>query len=367
VRILHLIYDHTRNPWVGGGGAMRVFEIYRRLAKRHSVTVICGKYPGARDYMEDDLSFRFIGTDKKNYILSTLSYAFQSAKLLKSIYLEFDVIVEDFAPWNPLFSFTLPSRPVILQVQNYLGFELINKYGVFGLPFWFMEKYYPRKFKYFVVLVDSLIQRYGIRGNIRTISQGFDRSYLVTPAVEGEDIIFIGRIDIHQKGLDTLAKAMRMVKTKFVVVGTGKDRDRFLRMCSGITNLAMPGFVGGHYKIGILMHAKCLVLPSRYEGQGIVVLEAAALGKPVIVSDIPELRYAVDAGFGLSFKTGNAEDLAEKIKFLLNNEPSRKKMGQRAREYAKNYTWDKIAEDYEKYLIEIKDTLINEDTYTEQA
>ena len=125
---------------------MRVLEIYRRLAKRHRITVICGKYPGARDYMEDDLSFRFIGSDKKNYILSTLSYAFQSAKLLKSIYLEFDVVIEDFAPWNPLFSFNLPSRPVVLQVQNYLGVEIIKKYGVFGLPFWFIEKYYPRYF-----------------------------------------------------------------------------------------------------------------------------------------------------------------------------------------------------------------------------
>ncbi|NTU41942.1 MAG: glycosyltransferase family 1 protein, partial [Nitrospirales bacterium] len=53
MRIVHCIYDHIRNPWVGGGGAVRMFEIYRRLSQRHRITVICGKYPGARDYQEE--------------------------------------------------------------------------------------------------------------------------------------------------------------------------------------------------------------------------------------------------------------------------------------------------------------------------
>ncbi len=353
VRILHLIYDHIRNPWVGGGGAMRVSEIYRRLAKRHQITVICGKYPGARDYVENDLSFRFIGTDKKNYVLSTLSYAFHSAILLKSICQEFDIIVEDFAPWNPLFSFRLGREPVVLQLQNYLGIEIIKKYGLAGIPFWLAEKYYPRKFEHFIVMVNSLIQRYKLRGNIGIISNGVNSKFLSAPIIEGESILFIGRIDIHQKGLDTLAEAMAMTRDKFVVAGDGKDKDRFAKMCSGIVNMEMPGFVEGDKKMEIFMHSKCLVIPSRYEGQGIVVLEAAACGKPVVVSDIPELRYAVDAGFGLSFKTGNAEDLAEKIRFLSSNTSLRREMGQKAREYAKNFTWDKIAEEYEKYLIKI--------------
>ncbi len=90
-----------------------------------------------------------------------------------------------------------------------------------------------------------------------------------------------------------------------------------------------------------------------FEGWGIVVLEAAACGKPVIVSDIPELQYAVDAGFGISFKTGDAKDLASKIRFLLENEQLRIEMGQKAREYANDYTWDKISLDYEQFLFKV--------------
>jgi len=96
-----------------------------------------------------------------------------------------------------------------------------------------------------------------------------------------------------------------------------------------------------------------MVVPSRYEGQPLTVIEAAACGKPVIVSDIPELSYTVDAGFGVSFRSGEAGELAEKMYLLLNNPSLRQEMGRKAREYARQFTWDRIAEEYEKYLLGI--------------
>jgi glycosyltransferase involved in cell wall biosynthesis len=118
----------------------------------------------------------------------------------------------------------------------------------------------------------------------------------------------------------------------------------------GLANVEFAGFIPEERKIALLREDCILVLPSRFEGWGIVVLEAAACGKPVIVSDIPELNYAVDAGFGISFRRGDAPDLAEKMAFLLGNERARKEMGLKAREYAGKFTWDRIAEEYERYL-----------------
>jgi len=82
MKILHLIYDHINNPWVGGGGAVRVYEIYKRLADRHYITIVCGKYPEAKDYEEGNLRFHFVGTSKNNYVLSTFSYAVKAAQFL---------------------------------------------------------------------------------------------------------------------------------------------------------------------------------------------------------------------------------------------------------------------------------------------
>jgi glycosyltransferase involved in cell wall biosynthesis len=116
-------------------------------------------------------------------------------------------------------------------------------------------------------------------------------------------------------------------------------------------NIEWVGAVRGNEKTGFLGNAQFLVVPSRFEGQGIVVLEEAACGKAVIVSDIPELSYAVDAGFGISFKTGEAGDLAEKMKLLVGNEALRKGMGQRGIEFARRFTWDIITEEYELFLL----------------
>ncbi len=354
MNILHLIYDHINNPWVGGGGAVRAHEIYRRIAGRHQVTLVCGKYPGAADYREDSLDFRFMGTGSNNYFLSTFCYAARAARFLNKEAGSADVIVEDFAPWNPVFSFMYKKRKaVILQIQSHLGAEILKKYLLPGIPFYLVEKFYPERFENFIFVSPAVSRKNSSHSTV--ISNGIDES-LLTLEIRGENYIgYLGRLDIHTKGLDTLVKASSSLGVPLRIAGEGKDRVAFLATIKKSNNIQWVGAVKGESKNAFLEGMEFLVLPSRFEGQGIVLLEAAASGKPVIVSDIPGLRYAVDAGFGITFKTGDAGDLAQKIKFLLENNQLRKEMGQKAREYAKNFTWDKIALDYERYLLKITD------------
>ncbi|MBF0506640.1 MAG: glycosyltransferase family 4 protein [Nitrospirae bacterium] len=353
MKILHFIYDHINNPWVGGGGAVRVNEIYKRLyQKGHYITIFSGKYPQAVDYSEGNMHFKFIG-NPRSYMASTFSYAYEGYKQAKTLCRNYDVIIEDFAPWNPLFTYTLKNVPTILQLQNYLGKEILKKYSLTGFPFWLVEKFYPGSFKNFIIMVDCLAERYGITGNIKIISNGIENDYLDTATNDGAYILYLGRIDMHQKGLDTLVRAASLLPHKFSIAGQGVDSEKLHKIASGMDNIEFAGFISGHKKLDKISHSIALVVPSRYEGQGIVVLEAAACGKPVIVSDIPELQYAVDAGFGISFKTGDPDDLALKTRLLLANDLLRKEMGRKARDYAKNYTWDRIALDYEQFLLKV--------------
>lgn len=352
MRIIHFIYDHMNNPWVGGGGAVRAFEIYRRLAKTHHITIVCGKYPGATDYDDGNISFKFVGTKKKNYVLSTFSYAFEAIKFLRMHKDDADIVLEDFAPYNPLFSKFVADKPVVLQIHHKEGMNLFNRYFIFGIPFMLMESLYPRLYSKVISVSEESRKKFSI-DNAIIIPNGTDQKLFETTPSEADYIAYLGRLQIHNKGLDTLAQAMSYINIKLVIAGRGKDEGK-LRALIGKLNtskyIELIGYLSDDEKIKFVANAKIIILPSRYEGQGIVVLEAAACGKPVIVSDIPELRYAVDAGFGISFRTGDSNDLTEKVNFLLNDESKRKEMGEKAREYAKNFTWDKIAEEYEQFL-----------------
>ncbi|MBI5194861.1 MAG: glycosyltransferase family 4 protein [Nitrospirae bacterium] len=356
MKILHLIYDHINNPWVGGGGAVRVYELYKRLSERHHITVVCGKYPGATDYSERNLDFHFVGTHKNNYVLSTFCYAAKASQFLLSNSKSYDVIVEDFAPYNPLFSTLMTKTPHAVQVHHKEGINLFKKYFIFGLPFMTVEKFYPGLFKNSICVSEASRDKFGLPGAV-IISNGINEKLFDEPGFHEEDYIsYMGRLHIHNKGLDTLIKAIQMINERLVIGGAGKDKNKLFSLVrkSGLDKkVQFKGYLNDDQKRDFIGRSKFFVLPSRYEGQGIVILEAAACGKPVIISSIPELKYAVDAGFGISFKTGDADDLAGKINFLLENDTLRKALGQKAGEYAKKYLWDNIARDYERFLIKV--------------
>lgn len=353
MKILHLIYDHINNPWVGGGGAVRCYEINRRLAKNgHDITVVSGKYPEARDYEAEGLKFKFLG-NSRNYVISVFSYAYEAIKFLKKYAKEFDIVVEDFAPWNPLFS-KFFHKKTILQIYHKEGINILKKYFLAGLPFYLIEKFYPQKFNKIITISEETKCKFDL--NAKIIPCGIAEVLINTENKIGDYLGFIGRIDIYNKGLDLLLKAIKNLELKVLIAGKGKDVSKLKQMIKNLnlTNkVNYIGYLSESEKISFISNAKFILMPSRFEGQGIVALETAALGKPLIVSDIPELRYVTDNGFGISFRSEDVESLKQAINYLLNNEKLIEEMGNRGRQYAAQFTWDKITEESESYLVNV--------------
>lgn len=353
MKILHFIYDHTGNPWVGGGGAVRAHEIYKRLAPRHDITVVTGRYPGAKDYEEGNLKFHFVGTGSNNYILSTFCYAFKAASFLRKHRDEADIVVEDFAPYNPLFSF-VRRKDAVVQVHQKEGLHLLRRYWLPGVLFFLVERFYPRLFLGSVAVSELSKERFALHG-AAVIPNGFDPALLEQTVGDRGYMLFLGRLHVNQKGLDTLAEALSALtpKTKLVIAGGGKDEEKtkalFWKLAAKGA-VSMAGYVKGKEKADLLANCSFMVMPSRYEGQPLTAVEAAACGKPLVVSDIAELSFAAQEGFGLSFRTGDARDLAEKIKTLAGDASLREKMGARARSFARSRTWDRVAGQYEEFL-----------------
>jgi len=140
-----------------------------------------------------------------------------------------------------------------------------------------------------------------------------------------------------------------------LLILAGYQFDAFDKLVSKLSpavkaRVSYAGFVTGEEKIRLLSHTEVFVLPSRHESSPISILEAAACGKPVLVSDIPELAFVTEEGFGVSFRSGSAVDLANKLCGLLGDEPLRRRLGQAGKIYARNFSWDAIAPQFENAL-----------------
>ncbi len=351
MRILHFIYDHPKNPWVGGGGAIRVEALARLMARKgHHVQLFSGSFPGCAATREKNLVWDFVGT-AHGYVASTLTFAWSGARLARLQATGFDLIIEDFAPWNPLFTYRLRTLPAVVQVQNYFGRGILKKHSVLGWPFYTFEARYPKRFSHAIVINEALNRRFGIKGEV--ISMGIDRELLRTPEADGGYIAFLGRLDTYQKGLDILLDAAGRARLPVRVAGDGPGRESLMKQLAELPQVEWVGWLEGQAKVDHLRNATFVVVPSRFEGQNMVAIEAAALGKAVLVSDIEELRYVVDGGFGLCFRRGCADDLAAKMLALWEQEPLRRRLASNGRRSVENLTWPRLADRFEAFCMAV--------------
>lgn len=124
--------------------------------------------------------------------------------------------------------------------------------------------------------------------------------HVVYPENEAFHFLYIGRI-MKEKGIDELFGAMRRLYAEFgakvVLDIVGFFDDEYYK--EQVERLAAEGVAVFHgFKTEPRPYyaaADCVALPSYHEGMSNVLLEAAATGRPVITSDIPGCREAVDA------------------------------------------------------------------------
>lgn len=166
-------------------------------------------------------------------------------------------------------------------------------------------------------------------------------------------VLFLSRIN-WKKGLDRLVKAWALVPDMQLVIA-GNDEENYRAEIEGLAQTAgvaerihFVGPVHGNDKRLLYRHAELFVLPSYSENFGIVVLEAMAMGCPVLVT--PEVGLAAvvaEVGCG-RVVDGETGALAATINSLLSDRDLRKAMGSRGRETARNrFLWGSVVRQME--------------------
>jgi glycosyltransferase involved in cell wall biosynthesis len=147
-----------------------------------------------------------------------------------------------------------------------------------------------------------------------------------------------------RKDLDTLVAAMASCPDVDLVHcgAVGWKVDRVVARASAAHNCRLLGYVDEGTLAGLYDGAVCAVFASLYEGFHLAPLDAASLGCPVVLSDIPVHRE-VFGDAALYFRVGDADGLADLIRMVATDARLREEYGRHGRERAGLFSWDATA------------------------
>lgn len=199
-----------------------------------------------------------------------------------------------------------------------------------------LKKYYEEKYKCEVIYIPNGVDIQTVEDTSAIKKIGLSRD---------EYLLFVGRI-VPTKGCETLIKAFQKIKTdkKLIFAGGSSYSDEYFENLQNRNNrkIIFLGYRYGNELAQLYSHAYCCIVPSEIEGLALTLLEAMSYGMCVIYSDIPE-NYEAAHGVGIQFRKKDSDDLADKIKFALDNPSYCKEIGLKARERVQQeYNWDAI-------------------------
>jgi glycosyltransferase involved in cell wall biosynthesis len=159
-----------------------------------------------------------------------------------------------------------------------------------------------------------------------------------------------------EKDLPTLIRAFSVVRkerpAKLAILGEGSERAKLEALVKELGlegDVWMPGFVDNPFKF--MKRATVFALSSKFEGFGMVIAEALAVGTPVVSTDCPSGPAEILGGgkWGKLVPVGDHEKLAEAILETIENPPDREKLKERGRDFS----LDRIGQQYLQLITEL--------------
>lgn len=164
----------------------------------------------------------------------------------------------------------------------------------------------------------------GLRGEVTVLAGEYDGPLSVDHSYAPEPLVVFAGRHIPEKRVPAIVPAIARARVdlpelRAVILGDGPDRPRVLQLIreTGLDGaVEAPGFVAGERVDELLGRALCMLLPSRREGYGLVVIEAAARGTPSVVvaaADNAAVELIDDGINGVVAPSASPEDLSAAI------------------------------------------------------
>jgi glycosyltransferase involved in cell wall biosynthesis len=358
MRILVLNWQDITHP-LSGGAEVHLHNIFSRIARRgHEVTLFCSSYPGAqREQVLDGIRIIRAGGRQLFNFRVPLAYFLRFRRE------RYDVVVDDLNK-IPFFTPLYVREPLVGIVHHLFGRSIFAETNpLVGFYVYLMERcalfFYRLYHIPFFVVSPSTREEMQARGftpaELYLVYNCVDHALHHPEASRRSRIPLIGYFGRLKKykGVDQFIRAAAVVRAshpelRVLIVGEGDDRPRLERLTAvlGLQQVVtFTGYVPEQRKVELLQEMWFGVTTSSKEGWGLTVLESNACGTPVIASDVPGLRDAVKNGeTGLLFTHGDREDLAGKIRMLLDDPVQRRRLSDNAISWAGQFNWENAAE-----------------------
>jgi len=341
-----------------GGAEVFTYENIKRWVRAgHEVTLFASEFPNCkREEVVDGV--RIVRAGGK-YLVYWKAKNFYSKHFSKE---DYDIVVDE-----------INTRPFLTPKFVNNGEKIIALIHQLASEYWFYETPFPVSYIGYYYLEKKWLKNY-VGVPTVTVSEstrqdllglGFRRVFVVSQGLSAEPlesvpekesypvVLFVGRLK-RAKRPDHALMAFRFVKERFPraelwVVGDGYFRHKLER--TGFGGVRFFDRVSEVAKYELLRRGWVLVHPSVREGFGLNVVEAAAFGVPTVAYDVAGLRDSVRDGVtGVLVEGGNMKGLADAVTRVLEDKELRLKLSKNALEYAKQFCWDRSADEFLEVL-----------------
>ena len=352
-----------------GGQEKVVLELAKGLTKRgHDVTVLTTDYLCTEKVINDKVLGFNVKRFKNDYWLRGYGYSRGAMNWLKNNYSSFDIVhCHGYNRYLPEFSlkFLKDKKPTVFSPQGFIHTDKNL----------FLKKIHDLtigKFIQYATFVTALtkeeVSQYAklrvSRDKINEVPGGVDlekfskkdknklKLFRKKYSLQEDFILSVGRLH-KSKGFQYIIKAIKNTGTNLAIIGKDagfkkeleniiKDQklEKKVKILEGLTDEEL-----------INAYHSCLtfVLFSEWEGFGIVIIEAMAAGKPVIVSDRGALPFIVtDRKNGLIATFPSVEELTKKIKELKTDNKLRLRLSKESKSFSSRFSWDMVVKKTEK-------------------
>lgn len=354
MRIVHFDADALGAPY-SGGQARRTFEVNRRLAKRHDITVVTAGHPSLRSEVVEGI--RYV---RALPMAHPFNFAWYFVEVVpRAIVARADVVVEDFS--FPLTTAGLPffvRAPVVGIASYFFGARFSKRYHV---PVADWERFALPRYRHIIALTRrqrDTIAALAPSSDVRVIGNGADDDAFANPWTGGGGYVaFLGRLDWDMKGLDLLLDAAAALPENLPVriAGDGPARTRLEHAISqrGLgSRVSLVGVLRGSDRHRFLANAEVLAFTSRFENQSLVALDSMAIGVPTVAFDADAMPE-IFGGCADLVPPWDTAALSDALVRLATDPVRARSMSTRSIIHAERFRWDVTASRQESLYEEL--------------